>query len=99
MNYSLSMEFQWDKRKSDKCFIERGFDFAYAAYVFADSDRIVQKDERFNYGEERYEVIGCIEGRLFVVVFTPRGQSIRLISARKANQKEVKRYEERKNDD
>jgi uncharacterized DUF497 family protein len=87
------MEFEWDQRKSDACFALRGFDFAYAIQIFLDPDRLVEGDSRFDYGEVRYRVLGLIEGRLFVVVYTPRGDALRLISARKANAREVVRYE------
>ena len=74
-------------------FLNRGFDFAYAANVFADTNQQIKLDERYSYGEDRYQITGMIEGRLFVVVFTIRGQTIRIISARKANQREVINYE------
>ena len=53
---------------------------------------LVEADDRFDYGEPRYRVLGQIEGRVFLVVYTPRGEAFRLISARKANGKEVVRY-------
>jgi uncharacterized DUF497 family protein len=81
------------------CFRERGFDFAYAAQVFFDPDRMVQADTRYSYGEERYRVIGVIEQRLFVVAYTPRFDAMRIISARKANQREVTYYENSSSDD
>ena len=86
------MEFEWDEDKSAACFQERGFDFAYAAQVFFDPDRTVLPDDRMTYGETRYQVYGTIAGRLFVVVFTQRGRRLRIISARKGNQREVMRY-------
>lgn len=86
------MRFEWDAAKSDACLTERGFDFAYAVRVFLDPDRLVDADRRFDYGEPRYRVLGRIDGRLFVVVYTPRGGAFRLISARKANAREVARY-------
>ncbi|MFY9237328.1 MAG: BrnT family toxin [Roseovarius sp.] len=86
------MEFEWDEDKSAACFQERGFDFAYAAQVFFDPDRTVLPDDRMTYGEARYQVYGTIAGRLFVVVFTQRGRRLRIISARKGNQREVRRY-------
>jgi hypothetical protein len=76
----------------------RGFDFAYAARAFFDPDRIVHADTRHSYGEERYQLMGRIEQRLFVVVYTPRGDVIRIISARKANQREVRHYEDGTNE-
>jgi len=93
------MEFEWDEAKSDACFTERGFDFAYAAQAFFDPDRVVEIDDRVDYGEERYRLMGRIQGRLFVVVYTPRNGVIRIISARKANQREIKRYGNRAHDD
>jgi len=93
MNYYCLMDFEWDEAKSNQCFAERGFDFAYAARAFFDPDRLIQADTRHSYGEDRYQLLGKIEQRLFVLVYTPRGDVIRIISARKANQREVKLYE------
>ena len=87
------MNFEWDETKSERCYSERGFDFAYAAHAFLDHQRHIQADTRHSYGEDRYRCLGKIEGRLFVVVFTPRNGTIRIISARKANQREVQIYE------
>lgn len=84
-----TMEFEWDEAKSDACLAERGFDFAYSARVFLDPRRVEEPDERYEYGEARYRVYGEIDGRLFVVVYTPRGGRLRLISARRANKREV----------
>ncbi len=93
------MKFEWDAGKSDECLRNRGFDFAYAASAFADPKRIVLKDIRYSYGEDRYQMIGCIGNRVFVVVYSPRQDAIRIISARKANLREVKRYEDSSHDD
>jgi len=94
MNYMINMNFEWDEAKSEVCFIERGFDFAYAARAFFDPSRIVHDDTRYSYGEERYQLMGMIEERLFVIVYTPRHEATRIISARKANQREVRHYED-----
>jgi uncharacterized DUF497 family protein len=93
------MNFEWDEDKSRACYQMRGFDFAYAAFAFADPDRIIRQDDRFSNGEHRYELIGRIEGRLYVLIYTPRRDVIRIMSARKANPREVKRYENRSNED
>lgn len=93
------MDFEWDEAKSHACFEDRGFDFAYAARAFFDPKRQVQPDLRHSYGEDRYQLLGRIEGRLFVVAFTHRHRAIRIISARKANQREVKQYDDRANQD
>ena len=65
----------------------------YAVRVFLDPDRLVEHDDRFDYGEPRYRSVGQVEGRVFVVVYTPRGGRLRIISARKANERERRRYE------
>ena len=88
------MEFEWDDAKSDACLAQRGFDFAYAIRVFLDDDRFVGRDRRWDYGEDRYRLFGAIEGRVFVVIYTVRGSAIRIISARKANRREVREYEQ-----
>ena len=54
---------------------------------------LIWEDKRKNYGEQRYCVLGFIRDRLHSVVFTPRGGKPRVISLRKANKREVKRYE------
>jgi uncharacterized DUF497 family protein len=88
----VRVEFEWDEAKSDACFAARGFDFAYATGVFLDPDRLVETDDRFDYGETRWRVLGAIDGRVFVVVCTPRPGRLRIISARKANRRDVNRH-------
>lgn len=61
MNYNDPMNFEWDEAKSEACFCERGFDFAYAARAFFDPNRVIQMDARHSYGEERYQLVGMIE--------------------------------------
>ena len=57
------MQFEWDDAKSDACFTYRGFDFAYALRAFFDDGRVVARDRRWDYGEDRYRLLGTIEGR------------------------------------
>jgi uncharacterized DUF497 family protein len=92
------MNFEWDANKSDACYLERGFDFAYASFAFADPRKIIKKDSRHVYGEIRYQLIGRIDDRVFVLIYTPRHDVIRIISARKANSREVLRYEKYPNE-
>ena len=87
------MQFEWDPDKSEACFAERGFDLAYVLHAFMDPDRLIYKDTRWDYGEDRYQLLGSIDGRMFFVTYTIRGTIIRIISARKANKREVHEYE------
>lgn len=91
--YTSGVDFEWDDAKNTVCFVRRGFDFAYVVRAFLDPNRIVARDHRQDYGEDRYRLLGMIDGRVFVVVYTMRGLAIRIISARKANRKEVGGYE------
>lgn len=96
MAYPTPMEFEWDQAKSEACFIGRGFDFAYVLHAFRDTDRLIHKDTRWDYGEDRYQLLGAIDGRVFFVAYTLRGTVLRIISARKANRREVHDYEKSK---
>lgn len=87
--------FEWDPRKSARNLRERGIDFALAAHVF-DDNYLEYDDERNDYGEDRYVVIGRVEraGIAFVlfVVWTPRFPNQRIISARIAEPNEKEDY-------
>ncbi|MBE9047826.1 BrnT family toxin [Pleurocapsales cyanobacterium LEGE 10410] len=72
-----------------------GISFPFATRAFDDENRLTVIDSRYNYGETRYITLAKIDQRVYIVVFMMRSSTIRLISARKANKREVKRYEER----
>ena len=61
---------------------------------FLIKNKLIKLDDRRSYGEVRYQVTGLIEGRIYVVVFTPRKEKLRIISARKPTAKEREKYEE-----
>lgn len=79
--------------KSDACFEERGFSFADVLIIFSGSI-IERQDDRRDYGETRIRAAGLIESVPFMVVYTPRGDNIRIISARKMRQKEWLKWQE-----
>jgi uncharacterized protein len=87
------MDFEWDLVKSNLCQNSRNFDFAYVVSIFLDPTLVVEHDQRWDYGEECFRALGLIDEKVFVVVFTRRHKAIRIISARRANGREVKRYE------
>ena len=92
--YGVEMEFEWDEAKNSACFERRGFDFAYAVPRLPRS----ASDRRAGppAGLRRGTATGCsapVDGRAYVVVYTARGSAIRIISARKANPKEVADYD------
>tara|TARA_R110000824_G_scaffold363483_1_gene551469 strand:+ start:163 stop:450 length:288 start_codon:yes stop_codon:yes gene_type:complete len=83
--------FEWDPRKARANLERHKVSFQVAAEIF-DGPCIVFRDERRDYGEDRYRSMGMAGGRCLVVVHTPRGNRTRIISARKANGREQARY-------
>ena len=67
--------------------------FELAKTVFEDAFAIDRLDDRENYGEERFVIIGMAEGQILLfVAYTERGERIRVISARRATQHEQDDY-------
>ena len=83
-----------DITKRNKTLIERGLDFADAKAVFA-GHHFTAEDLRQDYGEVRLISIGLIQERMVVLVWTPRGEDRRIISMRKANEREQVLYAHR----
>ncbi len=85
----MNSEFDQDKR--DKTLKERGLDFARAAEVFS-GIHLTGQDTRAEYAEDRFVTVGYLDSRLIVLVWTPRGEVRRIISMRKANDREKTLY-------
>jgi hypothetical protein len=88
------MLFEWDENKEKINISKHGLDFSTAALVFRDQNRLEWFDELHSDYEDRYITIGEINGIAVVlmVVYTERGDAIRLISARKATKHERRMY-------
>ena len=84
--------FEWDDAKALANLAKHGVRFDYAVAVFLDPDGIDFDASRLQDGEARRKMVGRIDGRLFTVVYTERGDLIRLISARRANAQEERSY-------
>lgn len=85
-------EFGPDKR--NKTLSGRGLDFARANEVFA-GRHFTAEDIREDYSEPRYITVGKLDDRVVIMVWTPRGEARRIISMRKANEREKARYADR----
>lgn len=88
------MEISFDLDKRNKTLRERGLDFADAAQVFA-GPAFTQADERFDYPEPRFVTFGLLGERMVVIVWTAADTGRRIISMRKANEREQARYRQR----
>jgi uncharacterized protein len=87
-------EFEWDDRKAALNRAKHGVQFDVAKDVFEDIFAIEQLDDSENYGEDRFSITGLVGDKLLFVVYTLRGKSIRIISARGARPQEHRQYHE-----
>ncbi|MBQ3442577.1 MAG: BrnT family toxin [Selenomonadaceae bacterium] len=82
---------EWDDNKAELNWKKHRIHFEDAALIFLDENRIDEFDEEHSDYEERRKVIGMVENILFVV-YTERGEKLRLISARNATRREKEDY-------
>jgi uncharacterized DUF497 family protein len=82
---------EWDEKKRLSNIAKHGIDFADAARVFNGPIR-EREEQRRDYGEDRFSVVGDAGGRLLYVVFARRDARIRIISARRASRDEREEY-------
>lgn len=87
-------EFQWDDEKAARNDAEHGVSFDAAGSVFKDPFAIEYIDDRHDYGETRWIILGMAHDCLLVVDYTVRGDTIRIISARAAEPYEQREYHE-----
>lgn len=88
--------FEWDKGNIDKNYRKHGITPNEAEEVFLDEKILILEDDKHSEVEERFKAIGkVIKGDILLIVFAIRKTNIRIISARKANQKERRLYEQK----
>jgi uncharacterized DUF497 family protein len=96
----MDIKFEWDPAKADANRLKHKVSFEQAQAAFKDPYGIDEFDDKEDYGEERYDLTGMAGSRLIVVTYTQRFDArtgadiIRIISARKAERREAKRYHE-----
>ena len=89
------LRFEWDGRKANDNLARHGVSFGEVLTVFGDPLGRITDDPRHSEAEERFVLLGqSAQRRMLVVMFTERGDAIRLISARRATRRERRRYEE-----
>jgi uncharacterized DUF497 family protein len=87
------MNIEFDARKNATNIRDRGISFELAARFDFDS-ALIWQDMRKPYPELRFAALGLLDGRVHSLVFTEAAKGIRVISFRKANKREVNRYEQ-----
>lgn len=88
----MPVTFDPDKDAANRA--KHGVSLAFAERVLADPGRLDVLDVRFDYAEERFVSYGMVDGRVWVCVFAPRRDDCRIISVRKANDRETRRYQD-----
>ena len=86
------MRYEWDNAKAAANKRKHGVSFEDAVEALRDPGVMEELDARENYGEERILATGMADGQVLIVVYTERADSIRLISARRANKHEQQDY-------
>lgn len=87
------MEFEWDEEKDAANRAKHGVSLREAALLDWYNGQ-TRPDTRLDYGEDRIEMLAGLNGRLHLCIFTMRGAATRVISLRKANRREERRYEQ-----
>jgi uncharacterized DUF497 family protein len=85
------MDFEWDEAKNRRNLAKHSIGFEEAARVFA-GRMFREVDDRRTYGETRFRGYGTVEGRVLCVVYTTRGNRVRIISAGRASRAERETY-------
>ncbi len=89
----MELEFEWNDAKAEVNLLNHGVSFQLAKTVFKDVFAIERLDDREDYGEKRFVIIGMAAGgNLLFVAYTAREGSIRIISARRVTQHEPDDY-------
>ncbi|MBO0905555.1 BrnT family toxin [Jiella sonneratiae] len=86
------VEYDWNDAKRAGNLAKHGVDFAEVHHFFWDV-AIIRPDDRSDYGETRLSATAPLLGRLHVMIYVVRDDTIRIISLRKANKRERRRYE------
>jgi uncharacterized DUF497 family protein len=87
-------QFEWDKHKAADNFRKHGVSFDMACGVFNDPFALERYDDRDDYGEDRFIIIGMTADRILYVAYTVRNERVRIISARGAEPYEQRQYHE-----
>jgi uncharacterized protein len=88
------MEFEWDKEKAKANLKKHGVSFHEASLAFFDENAVELFDDSNSDHEIRYQLVGISTKRLIFVAYTERDEKICIISARKANAKQIRIYNE-----
>jgi len=88
----MKLKFEWNEAKAADNYAKHGVSFDMAKGVFKDPFAAEFLDDRQDYGEERFVIIGLADGKILYVAYTEREDVFRIISARTATEREQEIY-------
>lgn len=88
----MNLRFEWNRAKAKDNCAKHGVSFELAEKVFKDPFAVEFLDDRQDYGEQRFVIIGMVSGYLLYVAYTEGNDVIRIISARRATKHEQETY-------
>ena len=88
----MKLEFEWNEAKANDNYVKHGISFDLASKAFNDPFAIEFLDQRRDYAEERFVILGMVDHHLLYVAYTEREDRIRMISARRATKYEQEYY-------
>ena len=90
----MRLRFEWDAAKARENLRKHRVEFEETTEIFRDPLSIIAPDPSHSLHESRFTILGLTkQGRALVVVYTERGETIRIVSCRQATPHERKRYE------
>jgi uncharacterized DUF497 family protein len=90
----VNLKFEWNKSKAKDNFTKHGISFELAERVFDDPFAVEFLDDREDYDEERFVILGIVDRQILFVAYAERKGAVRIISARRATKYEQKIYNE-----
>ena len=88
------LDFEWDEYKAAINLAKHRVSFVAASEVFNDPFAVDVEERSLDYGEVRRRIVGLSNGIFLAVIYTERGDMIRIISARRATRAERREYED-----
>jgi uncharacterized protein len=88
----MNPKFEWSKTKARSNHAKHGVSFDLAKRVFKDPFALEFLDDRQDYGEDRFLIIGRVDGHVLFVAYAEPGDAVRIISARRATKREQDAY-------
>jgi uncharacterized DUF497 family protein len=88
----MADDFEWDQAEAAANYKKHGVRFEHAVGAFEDPFALIELDESEEYRQDRFLLTGRAAGGILVVVYTERGERVRIISAREATEYERRNY-------